>query len=250
VIKERKMNLNDVLTPTEIEGDFGLGAGTVRQYLNNHADELKGKARKSGGTWLVSRDAAIELWGFEVVSIDVIPDLDAHNRQMGGITKTVLNIYPQEKQVSVVQEDNTSGTWSEFWHNHAFAISMDGYALEGEIRDFIRDNQGKLRTIAQGHSIGWDGSNMVGELSEDANQALDEIIEAWESLGDVTTYMIMDADDYIQMLSADELRNFGNTAEAIAQAIYDNRDDNDVILGGLDELMEAVTNTLDQNVEG
>lgn len=57
--------INDVMTPAEIETEFNLSSGTVRQYLTRHGDEMteRGEARKADGrTWLILRSAAARIW--------------------------------------------------------------------------------------------------------------------------------------------------------------------------------------------
>lgn len=60
-----KSNLSETMTATEIETEFGLSTGTVRQYLKNHGDEMRerGVARKSSATWLIQRAEAERIWG-------------------------------------------------------------------------------------------------------------------------------------------------------------------------------------------
>ena len=58
--------LNHVLTPAEIEKKYKLGAGTVRQYLTRHSDEMvaRGVLRKADArTWIMLSSEAQKIWG-------------------------------------------------------------------------------------------------------------------------------------------------------------------------------------------
>lgn len=54
------VQLEQVMTPAEIEAEFGLSKGSVRQYLTRHP-EIGRKA--DGRTWLITRADAIRIWG-------------------------------------------------------------------------------------------------------------------------------------------------------------------------------------------
>lgn len=58
---EQIENLNDVMTPAEVEAEFGLHEGSVRASclrgtLEKHI--ATGEVRKAGGTWLIARHIA------------------------------------------------------------------------------------------------------------------------------------------------------------------------------------------------
>jgi len=53
--------LTQVMTVREIEEEFNLSSGTVRQYLKAHSDTII--CRKSGATWFIARSEAERIWG-------------------------------------------------------------------------------------------------------------------------------------------------------------------------------------------
>ena len=58
-------NLNEVITPAEIEKEFNLSSGTVRQYLTRHSSRMidAGTLRKADRrTWLMLRVEAERIW--------------------------------------------------------------------------------------------------------------------------------------------------------------------------------------------
>ena len=58
-VKEAKENLDTILTAGEATELYGLASATVRQAIKRGNIP----ARKSGGTWLLRRSDAEELWG-------------------------------------------------------------------------------------------------------------------------------------------------------------------------------------------
>lgn len=68
--------ISQSVTPAEIEASFKLGKGTVRQYLNRHADEMlaKGEIRRpTPQTWLVLLSVAKRIWGKQEIFI-ILPN--------------------------------------------------------------------------------------------------------------------------------------------------------------------------------
>lgn len=54
----------NAMTPAEIEKEFNLSSGTVRQYLFQNQDIDQSLARKADGrTWLINREWAVKRWG-------------------------------------------------------------------------------------------------------------------------------------------------------------------------------------------
>jgi hypothetical protein len=60
------MTINGVTTPAEIEKTYGLGAGTVRQYIKNNRERMIADnvlRRADRRTWLLDRKFAQKKWG-------------------------------------------------------------------------------------------------------------------------------------------------------------------------------------------
>lgn len=56
---------SETMTPSQIEAEFNLSSGTVRQYLKNHSEELtanKEAWKADSRTWLLLRTTAERIW--------------------------------------------------------------------------------------------------------------------------------------------------------------------------------------------
>jgi hypothetical protein len=58
--------LSQVTTPAKIEADYNLSAGTVRQYLKRHAEDMIKRnvlVKIDNRTWLMLKSEAETIWG-------------------------------------------------------------------------------------------------------------------------------------------------------------------------------------------
>lgn len=111
-----------------------------------------------------------------VKTIVTKPEADPYHRDTRGISHTVLWLDPRDRTCSVSQEYRTNSTSSDVWHNRVLEIAVSDYPTEDVMREWIEEHMADLVAICDGHEVGWDGSNQVGRLTEDA-RAIREALE-------------------------------------------------------------------------
>jgi len=110
---------------------------------------------------------------FEIRGIDTRPGLDPYT---GGITYTSLLINPDENFVMVTQEYRDNSTPANQYHGVVMAYTINDHPHEDVVRRFL-EGYGKplIQAIIDGHTAGFDGNNMRGYLTNEAQEAKDEL---------------------------------------------------------------------------
>lgn len=120
----------------------------------------------------------------KIVSIETIPQHDPYLNQSHGETWTALWIDPQDRKAKISQEYKTGATPSPIWHGLEIQRPIINRPDEARASEYLagQDAQALLARICDGHTIDWDGNNRVGNLSDDANAALEELVSNLEEL--------------------------------------------------------------------
>lgn len=120
---------------------------------------------------------------YTLTKVETHPQLDPWHANTGGSTYTELLIAPEYSEVMLHQEDDDNATPAREWHNLDIAVHIHCWPDEDQARSILEDSELVRRVIA-GWSSDWDGSNMVGNLTDDANAALTELVEELENCSD------------------------------------------------------------------
>lgn len=117
-------------------------------------------------------------------TIDTKPTLDPYHRDTGGQTATTLKINPDNRRVWVEQEWDDNATPSDEWHGLILTMSLDRDAGERPDQDALHAflggefAQSLLGAVCDGFSSEWNGSNIVGVLTEREYAALVDLEQA------------------------------------------------------------------------
>lgn len=113
-----------------------------------------------------------------IKSIDTRPDLDVYRRDTNGETYTELTIYPAERMVVVSQEGHSNSQTMDEYHRIDLSERIEGHPDETETREFLEGEEGQalLARICDGHDREWNGSNWIGTLTKDAQDALEILV--------------------------------------------------------------------------
>lgn len=118
----------------------------------------------------------------DIIGIDTIPELDPYRRHTGTPTKTVLVLDPMAETITVEQrpDPSSAGTSMVEWHGRIKTLSILGHPLEDDLRQSILEAMPLFERVVWGYSEGWDTqvSNRIGMLTEDAQEAWEELEQA------------------------------------------------------------------------
>ena len=125
-----------------------------------------------------------------IKKIETRPELDPYHRSTGKLTHTVIELYPEDRELYVVQEYDDNATPSDEWHGLTLTWGVDGWPTEETMRRWLEDHLDRFAAIADGWERYWDGHNHVGILSEPARHADDKLREQlnWGIGGDQYEY--------------------------------------------------------------
>lgn len=109
-----------------------------------------------------------------------------------------------------------NGVPSNVWHKVDLRVGCSSLLHGNSLIEFLEGEVGNdlLRRIHNGHSVDWDGSNHVGSLTEDAENA---ILELENELHDVQSVTIYSAEEWIENDSIDHLWPVGTTLTDAAE---------------------------------
>ena len=111
----------------------------------------------------------------KILSIDTKPTVDPYHADTNTPTTTELWIDPRDCTVWVEQGRDTGATPANVWHGRTFVIRVYGYPVEDEIREWLEDHEEEITAICQGHTVEWNGQNMVGVLTDEARIILERL---------------------------------------------------------------------------
>lgn len=164
----------------------------------------------------------------KITKIETMPQIDPYHQDTGQETWTALFIDPQERTAYIRQECDDNATPVDIYHGRRLCQRLDIRPDEDAAREYLTGNAGQalLERIVSGHSVNWDGSNMIGSLDDDASEAFDELILGINCLAE-SDWSIWQVDDYLDdavrnsiqpMTTDEELRNQESEIEVSAHA--------------------------------
>jgi hypothetical protein len=134
-----------------------------------------------------------------VYMVETRPELDPFKRDTGGETYTAVKVDPSDRTVYATQEWHDNATPMEEWLDRIVVFLPAIRPDEDELRSLLESDEGQrlLDAICDGHSIEWDGNNMVGVLTDDASAALDELTGLIDALPE-TDWELWSVEDWLQ----------------------------------------------------
>lgn len=118
-------------------------------------------------------------------------------------------INPQPAYVEMDEEGNVSadysgeignGTPTLVWHGRTLRWNVHPLALGSDLADLLESDEvkGLLKRVYAGHDVDWDGSNLVGRLDENAQEASEKLEEILApNSGRYTLLEVWSASDWI-----------------------------------------------------
>jgi hypothetical protein len=163
-----------------------------------------------------------------IKSVETKPQLDPYHRDTGQATYTVIKLYPEDREIYVVQEYDDNATPSDEWHGLTLTYRVYGWPLEEDMRQWLEQTLPTFARIADGFERVWDGHNYRGRLDDEAHR-LDELLrqqlnEGFPWLDGYSFYSAGDwlYDGYAHHITPettdDQLASWAEDAEAEAEA--------------------------------
>jgi hypothetical protein len=130
---------------------------------------------------------------------------------------------PQRAYVELTEEGRVSADYSgeignstpaTVWHNRTLRWAVPSAISGAALTELVQEILPLLERVHAGHSVEWDGSNHVGRLDADADEAHDEIERVIES-GAWDETNVVEVDDYF---AGDSLADLIHEGETVAQA--------------------------------
>lgn len=182
---------------------------------------------------------------YQIGKIDTTPDVDPYHASTGGQTKTALFIDPARRIVGLYQAEDSGAYSSDVWHSLVLEETLTGYPSASAARELLTDSP-EVITVIAGHSTHWDGSNMVGRLTDEASAAWTRLVESLNELAEIdpNPIQLWQADDYYSDVDDADLGLHAGMTDAEITALAeklesDARDDNAIIADGVESYLRS-----------
>lgn len=189
-------------------------------------------------------------------SVTSTPESDPMLRDTGGELRPTLWISLERETAGVSMDSYAPGTGTpaDEWHGRTITASLlteDGIPDENELREYLADDgMALLQRIYDGGSIDWDGSNHIGHINDDADDAYAELRSAIDALPRCSL-AIWACADWFGACSDAELGITSDTTDAEIAALAESYEtgalDNNVILG--DDVADYLTDRRDAAID-
>lgn len=117
----------------------------------------------------------------EIKGIETKPEHDPYVNIDGVVSHTIFWLDPRDNTCGVAQEYQSNSTTMDRWHSRELCWLVVGHPSENEMREWIQENMEVLEEICAGHSVEWNGNNMVGIMTKRAQDLSDQIEQELES---------------------------------------------------------------------
>lgn len=120
-----------------------------------------------------------------VEGIDTLRVTDPYRRNTGGLTTSAIQFDPANRRVWIVQhEPGCNSTAMAFYHNVELYQVIENMVDAGQpededaMREYLEGEEGQrlLGIVADGHEVVWNGNNHVGRMTDEANDAWEELM--------------------------------------------------------------------------
>jgi hypothetical protein len=184
----------------------------------------------------------------KIISVDTMPEIDPYHRDTQGLTLTEITIDPEDMECYISQECDNNSTSIDKWNGMIIGRKLNGTLDGDDCKDFLEseDGQALLTRICDGWSADYNGNNYVGGLDDDAQNALDELVEELESF--YSNKEAWTCGDYFQNLDDAELGISAATTDDEIKVLAENLEkDSDVYL--IDDVESYLTERRDEAKE-
>jgi hypothetical protein len=162
----------------------------------------------------------------KLLSCDTVPELDPYHRDTCGESYTVFFIDRENGDYGLRQDYDDNFTLENEWNGRCQTAILDIRPDEGDAGTYLSSNDciALVKKVLTGFTIEWDGHNHVGYLTDDAQQAYDEIVSDINNLTESpwqvvnTEYWLNDlmVDDISAEMSEDDVKQLAKNYEDLA----------------------------------
>lgn len=133
-----------------------------------------------------------------ILRVNTIPELDPYHADTGGQTYTAIKVNPALRWVVVEQEPEDGATPFEEWHMHILTYAPEMRPDEDALVAFLESEDGQrlLDIVCNEHDIIWNGNNMVGELTDEGEDAFNELCDRIDDLPE-SDWVLWDVEDWL-----------------------------------------------------
>lgn len=110
-----------------------------------------------------------------IQGIDTTPERDPYVNLEGHSSYTEFWLDPRDRTCGVRQEYRDNATPADEWHGLVLTWRVTGHPHEDTMRQWIMESMAQLEGICNGFEEVWDGSNMVGRYTDEAQNLIQEI---------------------------------------------------------------------------
>ncbi len=192
----------------------------------------------------------------KLVSVECNTQLDSYHRDITGETWTKFFIDLRDGEYGISQEMNDNATPEPEWNNVIQTEKLYMRPQEENARVYLESDEciALVQRVLDGGEVNWDGSNHVGSIDDDAQEAWDELVNDLNNLYP-NEHTIQTCEDWFEPVTDDDLRITVNTTDdeikVLAEKYEDEANDEDVTLTGdvEDYLIGRRTNLRDAQEE-
>lgn len=132
----------------------------------------------------------------KLIRVETNPEVDPYHSDTNQPTQTILRIY-KNGDYEIVQDYDDHATPMDEWLMQTLAYQIKDRPDQKAAKEYLESEEAValVNRIHTGHSIEWDGSNHVGRLTDDAAEAVEDLLAAIASLPECQM-TICDAGDW------------------------------------------------------
>lgn len=161
----------------------------------------------------------------KLTKVETKPQLDPYHADTNSPTLTQLWFDPRDGTYGVSQEYDDNATPMDEWHGLILTNTNRTGPDEDEARAYLTDPDtvALLQQVIDGFEVVWNGSNMVGRMTDEARDAWERVCSEFAELPE-TEWSLWDTGDWINdtadvtaTTTNDELRAMADELEAVAE---------------------------------
>lgn len=152
---------------------------------------------------------------------------------------TVSLVIRNDGSTYVRESKPGGGTAMDIWHGRHVTVQMPSPCTSDLVAVFVKENEDEIAEVASGIKIVWDGSNSVGQMTDETLDALQALRSEAEMLEpDVS---IWEASDW---LANNDLGVSDDSTdaqiEALTATLYEDAERDGVVVRGLEKYLQAL----------
>ncbi|NIV31899.1 MAG: hypothetical protein GWN58_21160 [Anaerolineae bacterium] len=133
-----------------------------------------------------------------VVKVNTMPEIDPYHADIGQEAATAFWLDPQKRRCGILPDYDSGSMDAGDYHGRTYNIRLDQRPDQDKAQEYLLSEKGQrwLQEICDGHSVEWNGHNMVGSLTEEAETILDILIQDLNGLPE-SEWQLWQVDDWL-----------------------------------------------------